>query len=62
MRDLVPKNELGLFADNKGIAKVDSMAVADAFGKEHRNVIRAIKELDCSEEFRLLNFEQSEFF
>lgn len=61
MRDLVPKNELGLFADNKGIAKVDSMAVADAFGKEHRNVIRAIKELDCSEEFRLLNFEQSSY-
>ncbi len=61
MKTMVPKNEFGLFADNKGVAKVDSLAVADAFGKDHRNVIRDIRNLDCSEEFRLLNFEQSSY-
>jgi Rha family phage regulatory protein len=58
---LVPKNEFGMFADSKGVAKVDSLTVAEAFSKDHRNVIRDIRNLDCSEEFRLLNFEQSSY-
>jgi len=39
----------------------NSVDIAKSFGKIHRNVIRDIESLDCSEEFSLLNFEQSEY-
>lgn len=38
-----------------------SLQVAEKFGKLHKNVIRAIKNLDCSEEFNRLNFEPVEY-
>lgn len=44
-----------------GKAKVSSKTVADAFGKIHRNVLRDISALECSAEFRALNFEQSSY-
>lgn len=56
---LIPIDEYGLFADKNDTARVDSRYVAEFFEKEHKNVIRDIRELDCSEEFRLLNFEPS---
>ncbi len=37
---------------------VSSLDIAETFEKRHDNVIRDIKELECSEEFRLLNFEE----
>lgn len=36
----------------------DSRRVAKHFKKRHDNVLRAIDGLDCSEEYRLLNFEE----
>lgn len=36
-----------------------SLDVAETFGKEHKNVLKDIRELECSDEFRVLNFEQS---
>lgn len=33
--------------------------VARVFGKRHDNVLKDIREIDCSAEFRLLNFEES---
>ncbi len=36
-----------------------SMKVAEAFDKEHKNVLRDIETLECSEEFSRLNFELS---
>ena len=38
-----------------------SLKVAEVFGKEHYNVIKAIKSLDCSDEFRAVNFNASKF-
>lgn len=38
-----------------------SLDVAETFGKEHRHVLRDIRELGCSEEFRLSNFGQSSY-
>ena len=38
-----------------------SRKVAELFGKEHRNVLRAIRLLDCDEEFTALNFELTDF-
>ena len=37
------------------------MRVAEAFGKDHKNVIQAIELLDCSEDFRELNFQLSSY-
>ena len=34
-----------------------SLDVAETFGKEHKNVLRDVRELGCSEEFNRLNFE-----
>jgi Rha family phage regulatory protein len=39
-----------------------SLIVANVFGKEHKNVLRDIQELSCSQEFRRLNFELSSYF
>lgn len=33
-----------------------SLDVAETFGKEHKHVLRDIRELGCSEEFRRPNF------
>lgn len=59
MKQLIPMDDYGLFADGHDTARVDSRYVAQFFGKRHDNVIRDIQNLDCSEEFRLLNFEES---
>ena len=40
---------------------VSSLDVAAPFGREHKNVLRDIEELSCSEEFRKLNFELSKY-
>lgn len=40
-------------------AMTDTLKVAEVFGKRHKNIIQAVKELDCSEEFRRLNFQPS---
>lgn len=44
-----------------GKVVVTSVDIAKRFGKIHRNVMRDIRNLECSEEFRLLNFEQSSY-
>ncbi|MCX0443440.1 Rha family transcriptional regulator [Aeromonas veronii] len=38
-----------------------SRQVAELFGKDHRNVLRAIRLLDCDEEFTALNYELTDF-
>jgi len=42
-----------------GIPKTNSLTVAQKFGKRHDNVMRDIKNLECSADFRLLNFEET---
>lgn len=37
----------------------DTMRVAQHFGKQHRHVLRAVDNLDCSQEFRVRNFGQT---
>lgn len=49
-----------VFIEN-GQAVTNSLKVAGVFGKEHKNVLKDIRELGCSEEFRRLNFEQSTY-
>ena len=40
---------------------VSSLDIAETFGKEHRRVLQDIREIGCSEEFRLHNFVQSSY-
>jgi Rha family phage regulatory protein len=39
----------------------DSLTVAETFGKRHNDVLRDIRNLECSEEFRERNFAQSTY-
>lgn len=38
-----------------------SLLVAEKFGKDHKNVLRDIQNLECSDRFRELNFELSSY-
>ena len=53
------EKELSLVAVENEHAVTTSLRVAEVFGKEHYNVMKAIKSLDCSEEFRAVNFNAS---
>lgn len=52
--------ELGLMVRDEKVV-VSSRTVAEAFGKEHKNVMQSIRNLECTEDFRLLNFQQSSY-
>ena len=56
MKELIVKDDYGVFADNQETARVDSLYVAKFFGKRHDHVLRDIESLDCSDEFRQTNF------
>lgn len=45
--------------EKEEVAVVTSLDVAETFGKGHDHVLRDIRELECSEEFRLSNFGES---
>lgn len=54
------KNELEAvitMVEHNGDYFVSSREVAERFGKEHHNVLKAIKNLQVSENFNLVNFE-----
>lgn len=62
MEYLIKPNGFGLFAEKKsGEAMISSLTVAEAFGKRHDAVLRDIKNLRCSEDFRLHNFVESSY-
>lgn len=56
MKELIPANEYGIFADMKETARANSLMVAKYFGKHHDKVVRDIENLDCSPEFNTANF------
>lgn len=61
MKELIPKNEYGLFADKKDIVRVDSLYVAEFFEKNHTEVLRDIRNIAApnsglSKEFAERNF------
>ncbi len=60
MSKIVLNPEYGLYERN-GQAFCSSRQVAMEFQKEHRNVLRDIENLECSESFGRLNFEQSSY-
>ncbi len=66
MKELIPKDEYGIFADSHDTARVDSRDVAKAFEKEHKNVLADIRKITepksgLSEDFGRLNFQPSSY-
>jgi len=55
---LVITPEQFVFAQNNQL-KTTSLKVSDAFGKLHKNILSKIETLECSDDFRELNFELS---
>lgn len=56
MKEMIPKDDYGIFVDSKDTARVDSLFVAKFFDKKHSHVLRDIENLDCSDDFRQSNF------
>ncbi|MGT4674975.1 Rha family transcriptional regulator [Aeromonas caviae] len=50
-----------LVSAQEGEVFTTSRQVAELFEKEHRNVLRAIRLLECDEEFTALNYELTDF-
>ncbi len=60
MTNIIPANQIipSIHIENDH-AVVSSKTVAEHFGKSHKNVMRDIEKLECSEQYRELNFEPS---
>jgi Rha family phage regulatory protein len=41
--------------------RTDSLAVARVFGKRHKNILQAIRNMECPDDFRRLNFQPADF-
>ena len=50
-----------VYSSAKGNAITDSLRVAKAFGKRHKNVLQALDRLECEAEFSRLNFGPSTY-
>ena len=66
MKEVVPMDDYGIFANAKYEAMVDSRFVAEVFNKTHRHVLEAVRNLlkeesGYSSEFRRANFRQSSY-
>ena len=66
MKELIPKNEVGIFADTTYTARVDSLFVAEFFEKRHTYVLRDIEKITepksgLSEEFICSNFTRGSY-
>lgn len=66
MKPIIPMDAYGVFADNHDTVRVSSLFVAKFFEKEHFHVLRDIAKITdtksgLSEEFRLLNFDESSY-
>lgn len=61
MKHLIPMDDYGVFVGKDGRVWASSLYVAQTFGKSHDKVLRDIRLLDCSEQFRLANFGESSY-
>lgn len=57
----IVSSDLVTIDSTRNVPMTTSLKVAEVFGKEHKNTIQAIELLDCSEEFRKLNFQLSSY-
>lgn len=50
-----------IIVSKKNIPITTSLKIAEKFGKLHKNILRDVESLDCSQDFRRLNFELSSY-
>ena len=62
MKFLIPQDEYGMLANPQGIAMVDSLFVAEAFGKKHFHVLRDIARLTESKSGLSESFAAGNYF
>ena len=62
MKFLIPQDEYGMLANPQGIAMVDSLFVAEVFGKKHFHVLRDIARLTESKSGLSENFAAGNYF
>lgn len=62
MTNIIPVNQIipSIHIENDH-AVVSSKTVAEHFNKSHKHVLRDIQNLECSDEFRRLNFQPSNY-
>lgn len=66
-QDLAEANQKGMMPGDlvqrgdSGALKTTSLIVAEKFGKDHANVLKALENLECSQEFRAVNFNASSY-
>lgn len=56
MKELIPMDDYGVFADTHDTARANSLMVAEIFEKPHKRVLQDIRDLDCSDGFNRHNF------
>lgn len=61
MKELIPMNDYGIFADGKDTARANSLIVAKMFGKQHKHVLDSLQKITqpkngLSDEFIKMNF------
>ena len=61
MKELIPKDEYGIFADAHDTARVDSLFVADYFEKSHNHVVRDIEKILSPQSGLSAEFNESNF-
>ena len=66
MKQVIPMDDYGVFADMKDIVRANSLMVAKMFNKTHQHVLRDIAKITesksgLSEEFRVHNFVKSSY-
>ncbi len=57
MNDLTPAQAIPLVDCHGDHVTTTSLRIAQTFGKQHFNVLKAIERLECSQQFRQFNFE-----
>ncbi|MCH2057903.1 MAG: Rha family transcriptional regulator [Thalassotalea sp.] len=55
------ENPIDALATLNGEPTTTSNLVAEAFGKQHKNIIQKLESLECSDEFNRLNFQPVEY-
>lgn len=62
MKTQLPAGFSGLVTVYDGHATTNTLIVAEQFGKQHRDVMRAISKLECSAEFNARNFARISYY
>lgn len=61
MKQLIPMDSFGIFCDGDDTARANSLLVSQMFEKRHDDVLKSIRNLDCSAAFRLRNYAESSY-